>query len=68
MLWASINRNLLPSLDKRVPGLGYVPDNVSWISLEANRIKDNASIETLSRLVEYMKKPPIHGNKTTERQ
>jgi hypothetical protein len=52
-LWGE-DKNRRPSLDKINPNLGYVHSNVAWISLEANRIKDNATIEVLRRLTAYM--------------
>jgi hypothetical protein len=51
-------RNTAASLDKIIPHLGYVKSNVIWMSLEANRIKDNASLEVLKRLVRLME---THG-------
>lgn len=39
-----------PSLDRIKPELGYVPGNIRWISMRANRIKDNATGDEL-RLV-----------------
>lgn len=44
-------RSNRPSLDKIVPEKGYVNGNVMWMCLEANRIKDNASLDVLKRLV-----------------
>lgn len=58
MEWRSSNRNFSPSLDRRVPSLGYTRGNVAWMSLEANRIKDNASAETLSKLLNYVQMIP----------
>lgn len=46
--------NNRPSLDKVVPSKGYIPGNVAWISLEANRIKDNATLPIMKKLVAYM--------------
>ena len=46
------------SFDKVIPALGYIPGKVFIISLEANRLKSNASLEQLEALVNYMK-----GNK-----
>lgn len=44
------------SFDKLIPELGYIPGNVFIISLEANRLKSNASLEQMESLVKYMKK------------
>lgn len=45
--------NASPSLDKVVPSLGYVPGNVRVISVEANRLKDANTVETLTALLAY---------------
>lgn len=42
-----------PSLDKVIPALGYVPGNVRVISVEANRLKDANTVETLTALLAY---------------
>ena len=45
-----------PTLDKRIPELGYVKGNVQVISHRANMLKGNASFEELKQLVEFMAK------------
>lgn len=42
-------------LDRIIPDLGYVQGNVVWLSERANRIKDDASIEDLERLIKWLK-------------
>lgn len=42
-------------LDRVIPELGYVKGNVAWLSQRANRIKDDAKLEELERLVEWLK-------------
>ena len=42
-------------LDRIIPDLGYVEGNVVWLSERANRIKDDASIEDLERLITWLK-------------
>ena len=42
-------------LDRITPELGYVKGNVVWLSERANRIKDDATIEDLERLVAWLK-------------
>lgn len=42
-------------LDRVVPEKGYVKGNVQWLSQRANRIKDDASIEDLERIIEWLK-------------
>lgn len=44
-----------PSIDRLIPELGYVPGNVKVISYRANRIKQDASLEELETLVEWVK-------------
>lgn len=43
-------------LDRVLPDRGYVKGNVAYISGRCNRIKYNASIEELEKIVEWMKK------------
>ena len=44
-----------PSLDRIIPELGYVKKNFAIISLKANRIKNNATLEELERVTEYVR-------------
>jgi hypothetical protein len=44
------------SFDKLVPELGYVPGNVFIISLQANRLKSNSTLEQIENLLNYMRK------------
>jgi hypothetical protein len=44
-----------PSLDKIIPGLGYVPGNVAVISHRANRLKSDGNIEELELLLVWLK-------------
>jgi len=43
-----------PSLDRVNNGLGYIPSNVRVISLRANQLKNDATIDELKRIVQYM--------------
>lgn len=43
-----------PSLDRVVPGMGYVPGNVMVISNRANSIKRDATLDELRKLVDYL--------------
>jgi hypothetical protein len=47
--------NDTPSLDRLVPELGYVMDNVAFVSMKANRLKSNATLQELETLVEWMR-------------
>jgi hypothetical protein len=48
-------RDNSPSLDRRVPALGYVRGNVAFISNRANRLKGGCTIEQLEKLVAHIK-------------
>ena len=43
-----------PSLDRIAPDKGYVPGNVIWISLRANRMKNDGTSEELFRVAEWL--------------
>jgi hypothetical protein len=45
-----------PTLDKKIPKLGYVPGNVWVISHKANAMKQDASLEELELLVRNLRK------------
>lgn len=49
------NMHNTPSLDRFIPELGYVPGNVHVISWRANWLKNNATVEELEALVEWMR-------------
>lgn len=44
-----------PSLDRIIPEKGYVPGNIHVISLRANRIKCDATLEELRLIYEYFR-------------
>lgn len=46
----------LAHLDRIDPNLGYVEGNVQWLSAKANRIKTNASIQELEKVLAHMRK------------
>lgn len=41
-------------LDRIVPSLGYTKGNVRWISRRANRLKSDATIDELKKIIKYM--------------
>lgn len=41
-------------LDHLVPSKGYIKGNVRWISSRANRLKSDASIDELKKVLKYM--------------
>jgi hypothetical protein len=47
-------RDNAPSLDRLVPALGYVKENVRVISYRANRIKNDSSPEEIVRVAIYL--------------
>lgn len=44
-----------PSLDRIIPEKGYVKNNIEIISMRANRMKTNASIQDVENLLNYLK-------------
>lgn len=46
----------VPNLDQIIIGKGYVPGNVAVISARANRIKNDATLEELELIVEWLRK------------
>lgn len=44
-----------PSLDRIEPSKGYVKGNVAVISMRANRIKSDGTLEELEAIVKYLK-------------
>lgn len=43
-----------PSLDRIIPLKGYVKGNVEIISWKANRLKNNATLEELEKIVKFL--------------
>jgi hypothetical protein len=43
-----------PTIDRINPNLGYIKGNIKIISHKANRIKNNASLEELRKVVDYV--------------
>lgn len=44
----------IPTLDKIIPALGYVPGNVAIISMRANRLKSDATAEELQAILDWV--------------
>ena len=53
-LGKGIKKENCPSLDRILPHKGYVIGNVAFISHRANRIKDNASMEEMYRIADWI--------------
>jgi hypothetical protein len=47
------NHDYAPTVDKIDPALGYVPGNIVVISHRANRIKSDATIDELAKIVHF---------------
>lgn len=45
-----------PTIDRMLPHRGYVRGNVTVISARANRIKSDASIDDVKRVLAYMRR------------
>ena len=44
----------IPTLDKIIPALGYVPGNVAVISMRANRLKSDATAQELQTILDWL--------------
>lgn len=56
MSWSNKITNDTPSLDRLIPEKGYVKDNVAFISMRANRIKSDASLDDLLKITKWMQR------------
>lgn len=48
-------KEMAPTLDRKINELGYIKNNVYVISKRANRLKSDATIHELEKIVQYMK-------------
>lgn len=55
LVWTNKLSNDTPSMDRLVPSKGYVKGNVTFISMRANRLKSDASVEDLEKILQWMK-------------
>lgn len=53
------SRDNSPSLDKLIPALGYIKGNCVVISLKANRMKNNGTLQELEQLVVYLREKTL---------
>jgi len=54
--WSDKRSDNTPSVDRLIPEKGYVKGNICVISNRANTLKNNASIEEIEKIFQYMKK------------
>lgn len=52
--YSKLQKNIA-SLDRIDPAKGYVIDNVQWLSMQANAMKNNATIKQLQQFAEWIK-------------
>lgn len=45
-----------PSLDRIIPSLGYVEGNIVWISVRANRIKNDGTQDEHYKIAKFMER------------
>lgn len=50
------DRSNWPSVDRRDSNIGYLPGNVTVMSYRANRIKGDATVEEIEKLLAWMKR------------
>jgi len=55
MEFGSKDEQNIPTVDKLMPSKGYVEGNLAWISLRANRLKNDATLEEIAKLHKYLK-------------
>lgn len=51
---SSEDRETTPSLDRIIPSLGYTKDNIQVISMRANRIKNDGTLEEFKAIIKYL--------------
>jgi hypothetical protein len=54
LFWGEKQSDNTPSIDRVVPERGYVLGNCHVISMKANRLKNNATVEELKAILEYV--------------
>jgi hypothetical protein len=48
-----------PSMDRIVPDKGYVPGNVAIISMKANRLKSNGTLDEITKIYRWLKRQKV---------
>jgi hypothetical protein len=54
IFWGDKQSDNTPSIDRVIPEKGYVLGNCHIISMKANRLKNNATVEELKAILEYI--------------
>lgn len=57
----AINRDNWPSIDRIIPSLGYVKENIIVVSYRANRIKNDATINELELIAAFYNQLHLKG-------
>jgi hypothetical protein len=52
-----------PSIDRIIPDKGYVKGNVKIISLSANRLKNNGTLEQFKNIIKYIEENTLEHSK-----
>ena len=52
----SKNNDLTPSIDRIDPKKGYVKDNIIVVSMRANRIKNDATVDEIRKVADFYEK------------
>ena len=52
----SKNNDLTPSIDRINPKKGYVKENIIVVSMKANRIKTDATVEEIRKVADFYEK------------
>ena len=52
----SKNNDLTPSIDRIDPKKGYVKENIIVVSMKANRIKTDATVEEIRKVADFYEK------------
>ena len=52
----SKNNDLTPSIDRIDPKKGYVKDNIIVVSMRANRIKSDATVDEIRKVADFYEK------------
>lgn len=51
--------NTSPSLDRIIPNKGYVPGNVAIMSMKANRLKSNGTLDEITKIYKWLKRQTV---------